>query len=91
MGLAAGPAGSGAVQGMRGARFPMIIEPPQGQVCTVGGAEMGKTQVERRARWPVRRRRPAALLAMPFVPYAGAVPDGGRHGQGGEVRRAPIV
>ena len=33
----------------------------------------------------------AALPAVPFVPYAGAVPDGGRHGQGGDIRRAPIV
>ncbi len=33
----------------------------------------------------------AALPAVPFVPYAGAVPDGGRHGHGGEIRRAPIV
>ena len=33
----------------------------------------------------------AALAGMPFVPYAGAVPDGGRHGHGGEIRRAPIV
>ena len=34
---------------------------------------------------------PAALPALPFVLYPEAVPDGGRHGQGGEVRRAPIV
>jgi hypothetical protein len=33
----------------------------------------------------------AALPAAAFVPYAGAVPDGGRHGQGGDIRRAPIV
>ena len=39
------------------------------------------------ADWP----EAAALPAMPFVPYAGAVPDGGRHGHGGEIRRAPIV
>ncbi len=33
----------------------------------------------------------AALPVVPFVPYAGAVPDGGRHGHGGKIRRAPIV
>jgi hypothetical protein len=39
------------------------------------------------AEWP----EATALPALPFVPYAGAVPDGGRHGHGGEIRRAPIV
>jgi hypothetical protein len=31
------------------------------------------------------------LPAERSVPYAGAVPDGGRQGQGGGDRRAPIV
>src|ERR1022692_354591 len=33
----------------------------------------------------------SALPVARSVPYAGAVPDGGRQGQGGGDRRAPIV
>ena len=59
---------------------------------TLGGhADVGKTFVGTLLSRAAERLGPAALPAMAFVPYAGAVPDGGRHGHGGEIRRAPIV
>jgi hypothetical protein len=57
------------------------------------GPDLGNSARSARSpgRKPGVRMRLPALLPPPFVPYAGAVPDGGRHGLGGEVRRAPIV